>query len=171
MNNSVRFLITFLTLFIAFYGFNIAYIGITSPGGVYAKFLDDHFNYIKVWRSLYISTAAGILELLGHTVYTTDTTLKVQGASGFRLVYSCLGYGIISCFSAFVFSLPKTRRSRLLFFLIGLLTISVLNLSRLIMISLYYNPELTMFSLNHHSIFNIILYIILLLMMFKWSNS
>lgn len=171
MNNSLRFLITFLALFLAFYGFNIAYIGITSPGGLYSQFMDDHLNYIKVWRNLYITSAAKTLELLDYTVYTTGTTLKVQGASGFRLIYSCLGYGVISCFSAFVFSLPKTSGSRLLFFLTGLLTISLLNLGRLILISLYYNPESILFSINHHDLFNIILYSILLFMMYKWANT
>lgn len=171
MREEIRFLFSFLILFLTFYGFNIGYIGLTSPGGLYWPFLDEHFNYIFVWRNLYISTAAKILELMGYTVYTTDITLKVQGYSGFRLVYSCLGYGIISCFSAFVLSFPKPFRSRLVFLLTGLLLILILNLCRFIFLPLFYDPRLTIFSINHHDIFNGTLYVILLAVMYKWANT
>ncbi|WEK18451.1 MAG: hypothetical protein P0Y49_16805 [Candidatus Pedobacter colombiensis] len=171
MPDAARFLISFLVLFATFYGFNIGYIGITSPGGLYSPFLDQHFNYIALWRNLYISTAAKILELMGHVVYTTDISLKVQGYSGFRLVYSCLGYGIISCFSAFVLSFPKPLQSRLKFLSVGLSLILSLNLCRLIMIALFYNPQTTILSVNHHDIFNAFLYIAILSISYKWLKS
>lgn len=168
---ALRFLISFLILFATFYGFNIAYIGITSPGKLYFPFLDQHFNYIALWRNLYIATAAKILELMGHAVYTTDISLKVQGHSGFKLVYSCLGYGIMSCFSAFVLSFPKPIQSRLKFLCVGLVLILSLNLCRMIIIALFYNPQITIISVNHHDIFNGILYIAVLSISYKWLNS
>ncbi|WP_090781812.1 exosortase Y [Pedobacter sp. ok626] len=168
MQDGARFSISFLILFLTFYGFNIAYIGITSPGGLYFSFLDQHLNYIELWRNLYIAAAAKILELMGYVVYTTDVSLKVQGHSGFRLVYSCLGYGIISCFSAFALSFPKSLRSRLKFLFIGLSLILTLNLCRLILLSLFYNPQITF---NHHEIFNTGLYAAIILMSYKWVNS
>lgn len=171
MREETRFLFSFLILFLTFYSFNIGYIGLTSPGGLYSSFLNEHFNYILAWRNLYISTAAKILELMGYTVYTTDISLKVQGHSGFRLVYSCLGYGIISCFSAFALSFPKPFRSRLIFLLTGLLVILSLNLCRFIFLPLFYDPRLTLLSINHHDIFNGTLYIILLAVMYKWVNT
>jgi exosortase/archaeosortase family protein len=167
----VRFLINFLILFVTFYGLNIGYIGITSPGGLYFPFLDDHLNYIELWRNLYIAAAAKILELMDYVVYTTDISLKVQGHSGFKLVYSCLGYGIMSCFSAFVLSFPKPLRSRFSFLFVGLSIILSLNLCRLILISLFYNPQITLLSYNHHDIFNAVLYVAILVMSYKWVNS
>lgn len=171
MNDSLRYLIKFLTLFLIFYGFNIAYIAITSPGGIYSSFLDEHFNYINIWRSCYISTTAKTLELFDFTVHTTNTSLKVQGRSGFRLVYSCLGYGIMSCFSAFALSFPKPILLRITFLFSGITIIFTLNLCRFILLSLFYNPDITILATNHHDIFNGILYLIILLMMNKWVNS
>jgi len=171
MSDGIRFLISFPLLFFIFYGFNIGYIAITSPGGLYLSFLDEHCNYIELWRNLYIATAAKTLELMGYTVYTTDINLKVQGHSGFRLVYSCLGYGIMSCFSAFVLSFPKPLHSRLVFLLTGLTTIISLNLCRFILLPIFYNPKISILSANHHDIFNGVLYIILLLLIYKWVNS
>ncbi|WP_316817493.1 exosortase Y [Pedobacter nyackensis] len=171
MNEGTRFILRFLLLFLTFYGFNIGYIGIVSPGGLYIPFLDEHCNYIAIWRNLYISVAAKALEIMGYTVSTTEISLKVQGHSGFRLVYSCLGYGIMSCFSAFTLSFPKPIRSRLTFLLTGLLVILILNLCRFILLPLFYNPQVTIFSANHHDIFNVVLYIILLAVMYKWVNT
>lgn len=171
MSASARFLLNFLALFSTFYGFNIGYIAITSPGGLYCPFLDEHGNYIELWRNLYIATAAKILELMGYAVHTTAISLKVQGHSGFRLVYSCLGYGIISLVSAFALSFPKPLYSRFLFLFKGIIVILTLNLCRFILIPLFYNPQITILSANHHDIFNGALYTVLLLMMYKWVSS
>jgi exosortase/archaeosortase family protein len=171
MLGGVQFSINFLILFVIFYGFNIGYIGITSPGRLYFPFLDDHLNYIELWRNLYIVAAAKILELMGYVVYTTNISLKVESHSGFRLVYSCLGYGIMSCFSAFVLAFPKPLHSRLTFLCVGLSLILSMNLCRLILISLFYNPHITMFSVNHHDIFNAVLYIAILFISYRWVNS
>lgn len=171
MTKGVRFLTSFFFLSAILYGFNIAYIGLTSPEGLYLPWLDEHFNYIKIWRNCYITIVAKTLKLFGYTVYTSDISLKVQGHSGFRLVYSCLGYGVISCFSAFVLSFPKTLGSRLVFLFTGLITIILLNLFRFLAISLFYDPQLTILSANHHDIFNGFLYTILLIMMNKWAKD
>jgi exosortase/archaeosortase family protein len=171
MSARARFLLKFATLFITFYGFNIGYIAITSPGGLYFPFLDEHCNYIELWRNLYISTAAKILEFMGYTVHTTAISLKVKDHSGFRLVYSCLGYGIMSFFSAFVLSFPKPLGSRITFLFIGLTIILSLNLCRFIFIPLFYNPQITILSANHHDVFNGVLYLALLCMTGKWVNS
>ena len=169
MRDGIRFSISFLVLFLTFYGFNLGYIGITSPGGLYFPFLDEYFNYIALWRNLYIAAAAKILELMGYVAYTTDISLKVQGHSGFRLVYSCLGYGIMSCFSAFVLAFPKPLRSRLIFLFIGLSLILSLNLCRLILIPLFYNPQIAILPINHHDIFNYGLYAAILFITYKWT--
>ena len=171
MLDKTRFLISFLVLFFAFYGFNIGYIGITSPGGFYSPLLAENLNYIELWRNLYISVSAKILELMGYTVHTSAISLKVQGHSGFRLVYSCLGYGIISCFSAFVLSFPKPLHSRLIFLFTGTTTIISLNLCRFILIPIVYDSNTTILSANHHDIFNGILYLVILLISYKWVNT
>lgn len=168
--SSLRFLISFCLIFCVLYGFNLFYIGITTPGGIYCSFLDQHFNYIKAWRYLCISTTAKVLASTGYIVYTTGTTLKVEGYAGFRLVYSCLGYGIMSFFVAFVLAFPKTIYSRVIFLIIGLLVIQLLNTLRFILIALFYKPKAILGFADHHDIFNYSLYTILLAMIYLWLN-
>lgn len=163
-----RFLVTFILLFLMFYGFHLCIIGITSPGRLYSSFIDQHFNYIKTWRQLSISATANILKMMGYTVYTTETTLKVDGLAGFKLVYSCLGYGIMSCFASFVLSFPKPWLSKITFLGLGLTTIQLLNIARFILISIYYKPQAIILQVNHHDLFNYTLYSILLLIVYVW---
>lgn len=169
-NISYRFLFNFLGLFFLFYSFNILYIGATTKGGIYFPFLDQHLNYIKLWRQFCISTSAQILKNLGYIVHINNTGLSVENHSGFRLIYSCLGYGIMSCFAAFVIAYPKTLRSRLIFLSIGLMAIQLLNTLRLVLISIYYKSYHA-FNIDHHTAFNSALYAILLGITYLWLNQ
>ncbi|WP_316813896.1 exosortase Y [Pedobacter heparinus] len=168
--SSIRFLIHFACLFFLFYGFNLGFIGLSTPGGLYHPFADHHLNYIKAWRELCLFTTAKILELTGHTVYTTDISLKVQGHAGFRLIYSCLGYGVMSFFAAFTLAFPKSLRSRIVFLVTGLISIQLLNTLRFVLIALFYKPGPMWFLADHHDVFNFALYLILLTMIYSWLN-
>jgi len=167
--NSYRFLINFLSLFALFYYFNIFYIGATSEGGIYSSFLDRHLNYIVAWQQFYITTAAQTLKTLGYAVQINSYGLSVENHSGFRLIYSCLGYGIMSCFAAFVIAYPKSIRSKLIFLSFGLLAIQLLNTMRLVLIAIYYKSHYVL-NMDHHTVFNCILYVILLVISYLWLN-
>ena len=101
-NSSLRFVVLFLALFALFYYFNIFYIGITAPGNHYSEFLDQHLNYIRGFRVFLISVSAAVMRLFGYEVFTSDTTLHALNAGGINVVYSCLGFGVMSFFVAFV---------------------------------------------------------------------
>ena len=167
----VRFVFSFLVLFFTFYTFNIIFIGLTSPGHYYVSFLDKHLNYINSWRNFDISSTAYILESLGYQVSTQGNRLITIGFSGFRLVYSCLGYGIMSCFVAFVIAFPKPGHSKPVFLAAGLITIQLLNILRFTLISIYYHPPSSAFIPDHHTVFNYTLYVILGIMVYVWTNT
>jgi exosortase/archaeosortase family protein len=153
------FLIKFICLFLVFYSINIGVIAISSPGGFYVPFVETHINYIQFLRNTYISGVTIILRLLGYEVITSPFGLGVLNHAGFKLVYSCLGYGLMSCFSAFAFSIPKPFTSRYLFLASGICLIFLLNIFRLLLVALYYNPKFNIFRLDHHEIFNIATYL------------
>lgn len=168
-NASYRFLVNFICLFALFYGFNIFYIGATTKGGIYFPFLDQHLNYITFWQQLCISTTAQILENFGYAVHIHKNGLSVENHSGFKLIYSCLGYGIMSCFAAFVIAYPKSLRSKLIFLSFGLIAIQLLNTIRFVLIAIYYKPY-HLLNIDHHTVFNGILYTILLIISYLWLN-
>jgi exosortase/archaeosortase family protein len=161
----------FLILFIVLYGSNILFISITSPGGMYIAWLAEHVNYIQAWRTFDLQSTAAMLHILGYLTTSDGFTLAVAGHAGFKLVYSCLGYGLMSFFAAFVLAWPETRLQKIKMLLSGLATIQALNLVRFLCISIYWKPKFKSFWLDHHTIFNIILYACVLAALCWWTSK
>ena len=166
-NEPLKFVFSFVALFALFYYFNLFFIGITSPGGYYNAFLAAHVNYISGLRWLLLQASAKVLTLLGFSVITNEYELLVAGHGVIRLVYSCLGLGVISFFAAFVLSYPKKWKSRLILLAAGILGIELLNILRFILLALFWDKQSGAI-LDHHTIFNITIYIIIALTLYFW---
>lgn len=166
--NPYNFLIRFISLLVLFYGFHIAFIGLSTPGGYYYAYLDHEANYIGAWRERSIELCAFILRQFGHQVFTTATSLSVQNHSGFRLIYSCLGYGVISTFAAFVIAFPKPSHTKYLFLFFGIIFIQFLNILRLISVALFFNPSNP---INHHLLYNTFTYFAISLLTLTWAKK
>lgn len=164
-----RFLIKFTFLFVILYGLNIAFIGISTPGRLYLPWLDQNLNYIKLWRNILITSTASILQNAGFIVDRNPMGLTVKSHSGFKLVYSCLGYGITSAFVAFVAAFPCSRSSKYPFLVAGILFIQILNITRLCLISIFYRPNFKILGLNYHDLFNIFLYVFTAIIVHIWT--
>lgn len=171
-NPSIRFVVLFLGLFCLFYYFNIFYMGITAPGNYYSPFLEQHLNYIRGFRHILIAISAWVIRIAGYQVFTSDTTLHALNAGGINVVYSCLGFGVMSFFVAFVLAWPeKSFKNKLLFIPLGLILIQVLNIARFIMITLFWRESPYRSIIDHHTLFNFVLYVILLATIYFWINS
>jgi exosortase/archaeosortase family protein len=166
----LRFLVVFTITFFLLYGFNLVFIGFTTKGGHYEAFLDYYLNYIEWWRSFTIRATGGFLRLLGYQVFEQKTQLKVYMHGGFTLIYSCLGYGIMSLFTAFVISYPKVNRGKPKFLLTGLILIQCLNILRFVALALFWKADRFQ-PIDHHMLFNGCLYIILLTRIYLWINN
>ena len=170
-NPTHRFVLIFLSTYIFLDYFSIFFIGITSPGNYYSSFLDTHLNYVRGLRHFLISSTAHILQYWGYQVTTTDTMLHAYNVGGFNIVYSCLGFGLMSFFIAFVIAYPKPLKSKLIFGAFGLFIIQILNIARLVLITLYWTKSIFAEKINHHTLFNVLLYIILLSTIVVWINA
>ncbi len=168
--SSVYFIVKFLLFYFILDYFTLFYIGITAPGNLYFPWLDQHLNYIRALRHLLLGTSAFLLQQMGYVTYTSDILLYVYGHGGVKLVYSCLGYGVMSFFAAFVLAWPKPIKSKALFLPVGLLLIQSLNIVRFILLSLHGNKQLENLKIDHHSLFNLILYLMVMGILYWWVN-
>lgn len=168
-DSPARFIVVFLTLFVAFYYFNIFFFGISLPGNHYSAFLSENLNYIAGLRHLLLQCSAKILNWLGYTTITNDHQLLVAGRGSITVVYSCLGLGIMSFFAAFVIAYPKKIKSKLLFLVPGLLCIQLLNVARFVLLALFWNKKKGVI-FDHHTIFNIVVYMIIAISIYFWSR-
>ncbi|MHA4894684.1 hypothetical protein ACXZ1K_08035 [Pedobacter sp. PWIIR3] len=163
-----RFLLKFLLLFMAFQTIIISFIGITTPGGFFISWFNDHLNFITLWRSFLIICTAKILQTLGYVVLINATGLKVIGCAGFKIVYSCLGYGISNVLLAFAFAYPKANFPKYSTAILGILCIQILNIVRLCLIAIFYQPAFMVLGLGYHEIFNLFLYIFTISGSYLW---
>jgi exosortase/archaeosortase family protein len=169
-NNPIKFAIWFIGLFVVFYYFNILFFGLTTPGGQYSPFLAEYLNYIKALRWILLKCSALILRCFGFATITNNYELLVAGHGAIILVYSCLGLGVISFFSAFVLAYPKPRRAKIVFLLSGIFAIEFLNIIRLVILALFWDKRLGAI-IDHHTIFNIFIYIIISATLYFWVKT
>ncbi|MEP6611533.1 MAG: glycosyltransferase [Mucilaginibacter sp.] len=163
----VKFVLLFIGLFAAFYYFNIFYFGVTSPGNHYSAFLADHLNYIQGLRWLLLKSSVQVLGWLGFMSITNEYELLVPGHATIQLVYSCLGLGVMSFFSAFVLAYPVRFKSKIIFLLCGLLGIQVLNVARFVLLALFWTRNENRV-IDHHAIFNIMVYLLISITLYFW---
>ncbi|MGY4385436.1 exosortase/archaeosortase family protein [Pedobacter sp. UYP24] len=157
-SDTLRFVIKLLMFFIIFQCFIIAFIGFSTPGGIYIYWLDEQLNFIRLWRKLLIGCTASILKLAGYTITQHSKGLTVKGYAGFNIVYSCLGYGVTNALLAFIFAFPKSKHAKYYPLIMGAIYVQILNIIRLCLIAVYYKPEFRILGLGYHDIFNLFLY-------------
>jgi exosortase/archaeosortase family protein len=168
-NEPLRFILSFIILFPLFYYFNIFFFSITSPGShhYYSAFLDDNLNYIRGLRWILLQSSAQVLNWLDFAAITNQYDLLVAGHGILKLVYSCLGLGVISFFAAFVISYPKKLKSKIIFLVTGILGIELLNIVRFVVLALFWDKQHALI-LDHHTIFNIIIYLAIAISLYFW---
>ncbi|HTD40184.1 MAG TPA: hypothetical protein VK671_06150, partial [Mucilaginibacter sp.] len=96
-----------------------------------------------------------------------DFQLLVAGHGTIDVVYSCLGLGVMSFFTAFVIAYPKKLKIKLIFLVSGLLCIQLLNVIRFVLLALLWDKKSGMI-LDHHTIFNITIYLIIAISIYFW---
>lgn len=165
-----KFIFLFLVLFLLFYYFNVWFFSVTIPGADYNAFLDHHLNYIEALRWVLLNSSTGLLNLLGFTAICNNYQLLVAGHSTIEVVYSCLGIGVISFFTAFVLAYPKAWKSKIIFLIGGILVIELLNVIRFMLLVLYWDSADTTI-IDHHTIFNVIIYIIIIISLYFWVKT
>lgn len=169
-NEPVRFVITFLVLFLFFYYFNILFFGITQPGNHYSPWLAHHLNYIQALRVGLLKSSAQLLKWMGFSAITNQYELLVAGHGIIQLVYSCLGLGLISFFAAFVLSYPKKWKSKITFLIVGILAIEFLNILRFVVLSLFWHHN-DAHIVDHHTLFNIFIYLVIAVTLYFWVKN
>jgi hypothetical protein len=130
----------------------IAYTGITSPGGrLYSPILYEKADFIGEFRVFLLWGGAQFASFIGYPSGYTNYTLFIQGGSGVRMVYSCLGLSLMSAYVALVVAWPSPWLHNMI--RLGGLTV------------LFSNGQYGYFKyINHHDLFNIIVLVVVFLM-------
>lgn len=167
----LRFFLILVLGYLVFNYFFKFWIGLCAPEGIYWAFANEHLNFIRTYRHFLIGGTGIICDIFGLKYIYNDTAIRIVGHGGIKIVYSCLGYGIISILMALAIAVPHQKiKNRILFLLIGFILFTLLNIVRLFVVS-FYAREASKMSLDHHSAFNAFCYLLILLGMYWWIQK
>ena len=167
--NVLQFVIVFALLTIFFY----SYIGIISPGGkTYNAFLNRYADF-PAWLTYFIcKSAKKILEIFGYEVYQKKlNNVTITGGRGVNIIWACLGFGVMSFWVALVTAHRGTWMYKLKWSVIGVVSITAINILRIVLIALALHHNWRTFNaIEPHRAFNIVSYIVILFLAFWFTR-
>lgn len=169
LNNQApySYLIRFSLLFIFLYFSFPFYRGITGEGGmIYSSFVAKYLNLITGLTSLLTNAAKTILQALDYTVSQKNYhTLRIMNSRGISVNPSCLGWGVMSFWAAFVIADSTSFFFKIKWLIIGLVSILLLNIVRIVLIALANHLHWNFITtLDPHQTFNFFSYCLLFIL-------
>ena len=172
-NNFIRFFLVFTTLFLIFYFGALFFTGLSVPGGLYSSFIDKYFN-LAGWlrQSLMFGTKTIASFFNIETVSTSDYVLRIPNANGIKIVYSCLGFGVMSFWTAYILATHALKSKKIIWFFVGLLLLWVINVCRISMVLIAANKGWKFpLGWDHHTWFNVVAYLFIFAMMYFFERD
>lgn len=169
----IRYAIKFISIFILLYGGTYAFIGITAPGGkIYNEWLSLHLNYVNWLRAIILHGASFFTNLYGFvTVVPDDYTVSIPQLASVRIVYSCLGYGVLSFWIAFIMANEVTNKMKLKWGIGGMILILVSNMVRISFLLIGTAKKWpTLFKVDHHTVYSICNYLLIIALIFFFNK-
>ena len=167
----VKFALIFVFLGAFLYFFNVFFIAITDPQGlIYSPFLTAHLDYVSWIRNAILYTSRSIAKLAGTDCYVLDAyTLKSYHRAFVTVAFPCLGYGVTSFWVAFIIAQTDTWKRKIFWSLTGSIALWFINCCRIALLLVAYDKkwQVNRF-VDHHTLFNIAAYILILLMMYLY---
>lgn len=170
--NSAYF-IKFIGAFCVLYFGTKFIIGLTVPGGYYSPFVDRYLDYPGLLRSSLLQGTRLLAAIAGFDTFKVNSyVIRIVNGTGVKLVYSCLGYGLLSFWIAFIFANNGSITKKAMWMFGGCFFIWLINVIRitLVLISNYQQWKLPV-SMEHHTLFNITAYIAIFCMIWLFSRS
>jgi exosortase/archaeosortase family protein len=168
----LRFLAIFIAVFLMCYYGTLFLTGVAVPGGMYSPVVEKYFNIASWLRSSLILGAKGFLSILGtETVRIDDYVLRAVGGRGVRIVYACLGFGVMSFWVAYIVANIASIQKKTIWVCGGLLFLWLINVIRISLVLLAGNKGWHFpFGWDHHTWFNIVAYIAIFAMIYFFEK-
>ena len=169
----IRFLLVFTATFLFFYFAAQFITGLAVKGGMYNSFVEKYFNVAGWLRSSLILTTKWLVALFGiDTVRTDDYVLRIPNANGIRIVYSCLGFGVMSFWIAYITATVAQFKRKIKWLVGGLIIIWIINVARISMVLVSGNKGWKFpLGWDHHTWFNIVAYCTIFAMMYFFEKE
>ncbi len=170
--DDIIFLVKFLGLFAILYYGTYAFIGLSTEGNLYLPWL-KYIDYVSWYRQFLLKSAEYFLGVFGQNAFVEDRFyLNIKGLLRIQLIYECLGIGVNSFWVAYVVtSKLSSPVYKVYSVLAGVLIITLLNISRIVLLAFaLYNKWPLIAKIEHHTLYNYIVYIVILYMIWLYKK-
>lgn len=174
LHPSLWFVVKLVILYLVFYGLSLALIGCASPEGrFYFPFLAEKINLVEGYRMFLLKTSEIFARISGFESHVIPPYDLRVGDSGIRLVYSCMGYGLMSLWLALVIAFPSRWKQKIWPLIGGLILINLLNILRIGGLAMLYSEGKTeIFNwIDHHTLFNTVVYGVMFVFFVFWIRK
>lgn len=166
------FIIKFIGIFCLLYFGTLAVIGLSTPESYYSPFVAKYLDYVNFLRSSLLHVSQALLSLFNFNTTFTDKYTLMSSHGGIRMVYSCVGYGVMSFWAAFVVANKGGWRKKIVWLLAGWLLLCIINVLRISILLVAINKSWEMpLGWDHHTWFNIIAYLLIFLLIYFYDRS
>ena len=168
------FLVKFLSMFLIFYYGTRFVISASAPNGsFYFPSIEKYFDYISWMRNLLLQGASLIAQLFGYkTQYEDPFLIRVVNGRGVFVAFSCVGYGVMSFWSAYVLANRWIFPFTLIWLIVGNLVIVTINIFRIGLFLVAINKNVNFpFGIDHHTWFNIVAYVAIFALIFFYEKK
>ena len=167
------YFIKFICAFCILYFGTKLVIGLTVPGGYYSPFIAHFFDYPALLRLSLLQGTRLLAAVFGFNTFIRNMyTLTMVNGSGVHLVYSCLGYGLLSFWIAFVFANEGGFLRKLKWIITGCFFIWLINVIRITLVLISSNQHWKLpATMEQHTLFNIAVYVAIFCMIWLFSRS
>ncbi len=166
---AAKFILTFLVC----YYLTLLVIGLSAPGGAYNQFVANNLNYVDWIRSSLLAGTKFLLKILGTETYLNNKyNIRQVNGRGIVIVYECVGYGIMSFWTAFIVAFQGSLKKKIIWWLLGIIMFWSINVIRLSLLLIATNKNWSFpFGWDHHTWFGIVAYSVMLYLLFLFDKK
>lgn len=168
----IIFIIKFIGIFCLLYFGTLAVIGLSTPESYYSPLVANYLDYVSLLRASLLHTSKELLSLCHFTTVFRDKYTLMGPHGGIRMVYTCIGYGVMSFWAAFIIANKGSWKRKTVWIFGGLIALWCINVVRLSLLIVALNKNWAMpFGIDHHTWFNIVAYLLIFLMIYFYDRS
>ena len=114
-----------------------------------------------------------VAKIFGYTTFKEENfTVRVANSRGVIISQGCVGYGVMSFWSAYILSSKNNFIKKIIWCILGLLLIWIINVIRIGLFLVAINKGWGMpLGFDHHTWFNIVAYLAIFTMIFFYEKS
>ncbi|MBS1652596.1 MAG: exosortase family protein XrtF [Bacteroidetes bacterium] len=143
---------------------------------IYQFVLKRYTNYDQNFIAHIINVSDYLLKAIGYKTFKTlqendYQVIGIDGSNGVWIGSNCNAIKLFALFSVFIIAFPGKQKQKYWFILLGILSIHILNIIRVVALTIiaYYSPYSLDF--NHTYTFTFIVYLFIFLLWLIWINK